>query len=46
MAFQENLNAPLYMFSFFPMFLTVRCAVQGSFRVTFGVASVFVHLVL
>ena len=25
------------------MFLTVRSAMQGSFRVTLGVASVFVH---
>ena len=28
------------------MFLTVRCAVQSSFRTTLGVASVFVHVVL
>ena len=28
------------------MFLTVRGAVQGSFRATLGVASVFVHAVL
>ena len=28
------------------MFLTVRGAVQGSFRATHGVASVFVHVVL
>ena len=28
------------------MFLTVRCAVQGSFRATLGVAPVFVHVVL
>ena len=28
------------------MFLTVWCAVQGSFRDTLGVASVFVHAVL
>ena len=28
------------------MFLTVRGAVQGSFRATLGVASVFVHVVL
>ena len=28
------------------MFLTVRGAVQGSFRVTLGVASVFVHVLL
>ena len=27
------------------MFLMVRGAVQGSFRTTFGVASVFVHVV-
>ena len=27
-------------------FLTVRGAVQGSFRATLGVASVFVHVVL
>ena len=27
------------------MFLKVRSAVQGSFRSTFGVASVFVHVV-
>ena len=48
MAFQENLNASIYMFSFFrshdQMFLTVRGAVQGSFRATLGVASVFVHV--
>ena len=29
----------------FPKFLTIRGAVQGSFRATFGVASVFVHVV-
>ena len=28
------------------MFLAVRGAVQGSFRATLGVASVFVHVVL
>ena len=28
------------------MFLTVWCAVQGSFRARLGVASVFVHVVL
>ena len=28
------------------MFLTARGAVQGSFRATFGEASVFVHVVL
>ena len=28
------------------MFLTVRGAVQGSFRATLGVAAVFVHIVL
>ena len=27
------------------MFLLIRGAVQGSFRATFGVASVFVHVV-
>ena len=37
----------LYMFSFFRSHdLTVRGAVQGSFRVTFGVASVFVNVFL
>ena len=49
-AFQENLYASIYMFSFFrshdQMFLTVRVAVQGSFRATFGVASVCVHVFL
>ena len=39
-----------YMFLFSEvmdqMFLTVRGAVQGSFRATLGVASVFVHVVL
>ena len=30
----------------FQMFLTVQGAVQGSFRATLGVASVFVHVVL
>ena len=30
----------------YQMFLTVRDAVQGSFRATLGVASVFVHVVL
>ena len=28
------------------MFLTVRGALQGSFRATLGVASVFIHVVL
>ena len=49
MAFQENINASIYMFSFFriyQMFLKVRGTVQGSFRATLGVASVFVHVVL
>ena len=51
MAFQENLNASIvYMFSFFRShlseFLTIRGAVQGSFRATLGVASVFVQVVL
>ena len=51
MAFQENLNASICMFSFFPevmdqMFLTVLGAVQSSFKATLGVASVFVHVVL
>ena len=51
MAFQENLNASIYMFSFSEvmdqMFLTVRgAAVQGSFRATLGVASVFVNVFL
>ena len=50
MAFQENLNASICMFSFFrshgSMFLTVRGVVQGSFMATLGVASVFVHKVL
>ena len=44
MAFQENLNASIcYIFSFFrshdQIFLTVRGAVQSSFRATLGVAS-------
>ena len=30
----------------YQMFLTCRGAVQGSFRATLGVASVFVHLIL
>ena len=30
----------------YQMFLTVRGAVQGYFRATFGVASAFVHVVL
>ena len=50
MAFQENLNASIYMFSFFrshdQMFLTVRGAMQCSFRATLGVAPVFVHVFL
>ena len=48
MAFKENPNATMYMFSkaMDQMFLTVRGAVQGSFRDTLGVASVFVHVVL
>ena len=50
MAFQENLNASIHMFSFsevmHQMFLTIRSAVQGSFRATLGVATVFVHVVL
>ena len=52
MAFQENLNASISMFFFcvsevmYKMFLTVRDAVQGAFRATLGVASVFVHVVL
>ena len=50
MAFQENLNASICMFSFSEvmdqMFLTVRGVVQGSFMATLGVASVFVHVVL
>ena len=49
-AFQENLNASICMFSFSEvmdqMLLTVRGAVQGSFSATLGVASVFVHVVL
>ena len=49
MAFQENLNASICMFSFFRSHgsnLTVRGVVQGSFMATLGVASVFVHVVL
>ena len=50
MAFQENLNASIYMFSFFrshdQMFLTVRGAVQGSLKATLGVDSFFVHVFL
>ena len=41
MAFQEDLNASICMFSFFR-----RGAMQGSFNATLGVASVFVHVVL
>ena len=50
MAFQENLNASVYMFSLFRSHVSDvshgRGAVQGSFRATLGVASVFVHVVL
>ena len=52
MAFQDNLNASICMFSFFrshgrdQMFLTVRGVVHGSFMATLGIASVFVHVVL
>ena len=46
MAFQENLNASIYMFSFSRSNLSDVShgsgAVQGSFRATLGVASVFV----
>ena len=46
MAFQENLNASVYMFSFSEvmdqMFLKVWGTMQGSFRATLGVASVSV----
>ena len=45
MAFQENLNISIYVFVD-QMVLTVRGVVQGSFRATLGVASVFVHVVL
>ena len=46
MAFQENLNASVYMFSFSEvmdqMFLKVWGTMQDSFRATLGVASVSV----
>ena len=49
MAFKENPNATMYAYMFSKamdqMFLTFRGAVQCYFRVTLGVASVFVHVV-
>ena len=47
MAFRENLNDSVFRFSEVvnQMFLTIRGAVQGSFRASFCVASVFVHVV-
>ena len=46
MAFQENLNASIFMFSFSDVSPTVLGVMQGSFRTTLGVALVFVHVVL
>ena len=44
MAFQENVLCFCFSEFMYQMFLTVRGAVQGHFRATLSVASVFVHV--